>query len=323
MPSTSIVFPPHIQKLSKEQFDLQRISNKIAAILQKYPLFKDRNSTLFLRFLPIGYSYVTLSCVSSEYVEDLIVAKTKIGMWITLYDDLADNPKYRNFKLLEELYKIPHNSEYIEYEKLNEEERQIVELSLMLWDDIFTMISTLPYYEKFKEFFAFDIQQFYVANRYSELVSEYPKMTNQTENRIYLSYNMGMVIVGMMDLMATWDGVFAELGTMRNILFQGQVLGRISNVLNTLERELKEEDFTNEVISLALQNMDLVLDDFTKRSKEELEKILHPLAQELLEERTTLYQEIRNISLETFDVAVFVSGLQSLHELHENMRSQI
>ncbi|WP_372366051.1 hypothetical protein [Candidatus Uabimicrobium sp. HlEnr_7] len=321
--STPFKLPPHIQKLSKDEFDLHRISNAIADLLKKYPLFKDRNPALFLRFLPTGYSYVTLSCVAPEYVEDLVTAKTKIGMWITLYDDLADNPKYRNLKLLEELYKIPNQNQHIEYTKLNEEEKKIVELSLALWDDIFATISNLPHYQRFKEFFEFDIQQFYVANRYSELVSEYPKMANQTENRIYLSYNMGMVIVGMMDLMGMRNGVFAELGAMRNILFQGQVLGRISNVLNTLERELKEGDFTNEVISLALQNMDLNLNDFEERSKQELEEILNPLAEKLLEERKKLYQEIREISIKTFDVDTFVSGLQSLHELHENMKSKI
>jgi predicted DNA-binding protein len=319
----SIEFPSHIKKLSKEEFDLQRIASTIAALLKKYPLFKERNPALFLQFLPIGYTHVTLSCVDPKYIEDLIIAKTKIGMWITLYDDLADNPKYRNLKLLEELYKIPHQSSYIEYSKLDLEEKNIVELSLALWRDILATVSKLPYYERFREFFEFDIQQFYVANRYSEIVSEYPRMANQTENRIYLSYNMGMVIVGMMDLMGTEDGVFMELGMMRNILFQGQILGRISNVLNTMERELKEGDFTNEVISLALQNMDLVVQDFSERSPEELKERLAPLAEKLHAERTQLYQEIRDISLETFDVETFILGLKSLHDLHENMRSKI
>lgn len=301
----------------------QSIMDVLKPILVDFPLFHTRKEELFLHFLPTGYTYVTLTCIDPDLFLKLLINKTKIGMLITLYDDLADHPERKNPQLLQELYKIPFRETQINTAHFNDEEKYIVSFSQQMWKSILNSIQKFPYYEKFHNFFAFDVQQFYNANLYSEMISDYPQMANQTENRTYLSHNMGMVITGMMDLMATPDGFFAELGAMRHVLYNGQILGRLSNVLITLERELQEGDVTNEICSLALQRMQINVEDLQQKSVAELTTLFQPIITDMYAERQRLYAEINNVQIKTFCVPSFVKAIKHLHELHASMRGDI
>ncbi|WP_372370765.1 hypothetical protein [Candidatus Uabimicrobium sp. HlEnr_7] len=320
--SENIELPEYLQKIGVK-LDWQQVMKVLKPILTDFPLFHTRKEELFLHFLPTGYTYVTVTCINPDVFFNLLINKTKIGMLITLYDDLADHPDRKNPKLLQELYKVPFHENRVDSSSFNDEEKYILNFAQSMWKDILTDIQKFPYYDKFYNFFAFDIQQFYNANLYSEMISAYPEMANQTENRTYLSHNMGMIITGMMDLMATPNGFFAELGAMRHILYNGQMLGRLSNVLITLERELKEGDVTNEICSLALQRMQINVDDLRNKSVIELKTLFQPIIDEMYVERQRLYEEINKVKIKTFCVPSFVKAIKLLHELHASMRGDI
>src|SRR6185437_8199281 len=65
-----------------------------------------RPEILFRRFLPTGYQQTTLSSVPEELLDSVIISKVCLGMMITLYDDLADNRKFRDSHLLQYLYQL-------------------------------------------------------------------------------------------------------------------------------------------------------------------------------------------------------------------------
>jgi hypothetical protein len=77
---------------------------KVELLAFKYEkIFSHRDRRLFTDFLVNGYRHTTLNTVSTELFEEVVYAKVCLGMIITLYDDLADHPKYYNPKLLKPL----------------------------------------------------------------------------------------------------------------------------------------------------------------------------------------------------------------------------
>ena len=95
--------PEYLEHLGID-LDWPQVIATLERTLEDFPLFELRKKELFLQFLPVGYTYVTLTCIDPELFFELLINKTKIGMLITLYDDLADNPKRKNSKLLKCFY---------------------------------------------------------------------------------------------------------------------------------------------------------------------------------------------------------------------------
>lgn len=269
-----------------------------------------RDDSLFTEFLPKGYEKTTLSSVSSDDFEKVLMAKLRIGILITIYDDYADNPSMQDPVLLKRLYDIPFKDTGCE------SPHPVVQLVRSLWEEVLMTLETLPNYGIFSEIFKFDVEQFYNANRYSQLITANTHLANRTENRVYISHNMGMIIVGMMDLMASSDVIPSELGRIRGFLYKAQEIGRISNVLATTHREIHENDYTGEILSrfleMGIQTVptSVVLESLFKSLEKEREEIFQELAIE--------YSDIC-----TFSVNSYLKGLRFLQALHEQMQEVI
>lgn len=280
-----------------------------------------RNPRLFTEFLPLGYDLMTLSSVDKPYRQALAAAKLHLGLLITLYDDLADCPRWANSKLLHELYKLPFHADSIRAFRLTTAERKVVELAKHLADETFPILSSLPNFEALGPILHFDLQQFYTANRYCELLTRLPALANTVEGSVYINHNMGMVIIGMMDLMGSSGLRFEELGEMRALFLKGQRIGRICNVLTTLGRELSEGDVTNELVLGALQSRIITRDRLRELSPRKLARF----RKNLEEERRLLFKDLATSrkKIRTFDVAQYESGLRGLQKLHEKMEGII
>lgn len=224
------------------QVKIEKLVNQYVAVSQ----IRDRR--LFTDFLVNGYKMTTLSSVSSKNLDNVIFAKVCLGMIITLYDDLADNPQYYNPKLLKSLYQLNLGDETSIKTTLPPEDVATYELAQYLFSNLESTLKSFVHYTSMSEILAFDIQHVFLANRYSELITANPSMRNMTESRILGPYNMGMVAAGIIDLMASPFFDEAEIGYIREFLIKGQRLGRIGNLISTYQREMKEGDVTNEIL---------------------------------------------------------------------------
>ena len=142
----------------------EKINNLFGIYRESCPL---RDDKLFLDFLPTGYELTTLSSVPKKYMRITIPAKLCLGMMITLYDDLADNPSYYNPKLLEELYKLPLQTPQSK-NLVGMNDLKIANLANILHENMFKHLKKLPNYFKYKEMFLFDLGNFYQANKLAE-----------------------------------------------------------------------------------------------------------------------------------------------------------
>lgn len=281
---------------------------ELAAFYRQRGLSPARHSVLFTHFLPQGYKVTTLGQVDEASYSHVLLAKMHLGMIITLYDDFADHPLFYNPPLLSRLYQLNVGKKLKGQtqgrERFTSQEQQTLDLAADLYAGLENHLQPLPHYRKLKSLLSFDIQYFYLCNRYAELVTEFPTLRNLTESRILGHHNMGMVAAGMIDLMGLPDFQWPELGRIREIFLLGQRLGRIGNVVATYDREMSEGDATNEIMIAGHSS--------TYRAS--------------LEEE--FFQGIEKINelgkdIKSFAVSDYSRGLLRLYHLHLNLREHL
>ncbi|HXH31260.1 MAG TPA: hypothetical protein VNJ01_10650 [Bacteriovoracaceae bacterium] len=278
---------------------------QVKLLAEKYQSVCDhRDPRLFTEFLVLGYRQTTLSSVGAEFTELAVYAKVCLGMIITLYDDLADNPRLSRPQLLKELYRL-NIGEHPVLRETGPGDFPLIELAQHLFGELNRALSRLPRQEKFQNLLAFDIRHVYLANQYAELMTLQPAIRNLTESKLLGPYNMGMVAAGTIDLMASpcFDG--SETGRLREALILGQRIGRIGNLISTFQRELDEGDLTSELM-------------------------LHPSGvgeakQQLLLELRARLSSLHSASAwaRSVDLKSYADGLSGLFNLHQKMEGII
>jgi hypothetical protein len=258
-----------------------------------------RDPRLFSHFLVPGYKMTTLNSVSKSYEEKVLMAKLNLGMFITLIDDLADNPQFFNPKLLQHLYQLLPGRIPLCTPHLSKEDRATYELGKELITNLYENIRALPHYTKLISIFIFDLEQIYLANRYSELLNSHSDIANLKESQNYGHYNMGIVAAGMIDLMGCAFFELGDLGMARECFLSGQRMGRIGNLIATYPREERENDLTNEIT---------------------ISKIgYQAYTPKLIQEFARLKQEITQTKLSSFNTHDYAHSMQQLFELHMNL----
>jgi hypothetical protein len=283
---------------------MQDTLNKIKQHMTE--LAPNRKQALFTQFLVEGYTAITLSSVPQIKFNDLMRAKLCLGTLITLYDDYADRPTQHNPVLLDVLYQLDFRNQ-VSISALSARDGKVVEFAKSLFLQIADVLSQQPYYHHFIEILTFDLKKFYSANQFSSFLTSNPYLSNSYENRLYAHHNMGMVIVAMMDLMASEKIVLSEVGAMREVFLLGQRLGRIFNIMATRNRELLDGDITGE---LALC-----------KTEDDVETAVQKLRQEISDLRARIGE--LGAVVTTFSVREYLDGLAQVQVLHEKMEGII
>jgi hypothetical protein len=295
-----------MQALELKENAAQKLPADLEALIEAYlSVSRQRPEILFRQFLPLGYAATTLSSVPAGLRGTAIFAKMHLGMLITLLDDFADHPRLRNPVLLGELYRLNLGSDAANAASLSREERGVLELARLLLRGLESCVRGLPFGLRLLPALRFDLERFYSANRFSELLHELPGVASLREAGELGPHNMGMVAAGTIDLMASPALELEEIGACREILLLGQRLGRISNLIFTKAREEAEGDPTNEIL----------MSERTHGGAAHREK----LEREFLEG----LRRLREAPLVTFDSYVYAEGIAALHRLHAGLEGKI
>lgn len=287
--------------LSRKKHNLKSIDELVDFYLTYSHI---RNERLFREFLPKGYRDTTISSVSKDTFDDVILTKLYLGMIITLYDDFADNPKYKNPILLKKMYLLIEGIETTSTDS-------IYVLAKHLLEGLFSTAEQLPNGKALKSLLEFDLRQVFLANRYSELLNDIPGIANINESKHHGPYNMGMVAAGTIDLMGSSTLSKYKIGKSREIFLSAQRYGRICNVLTTFEREMEEGDLTNEIY-IYLNNSHSTRPSL-KNYKKELTIEMEAKIQHIM----SYFKEV------DFNVSAYTSGLKELFTLHQSLKGII
>lgn len=286
------------------------------SLMLAYDRFREfhphRKKELFTEFLPQGHALMTLSSVPQEVREEVILIKSLLGMLITLYDDLADMPDLENATLLAELYKIPFNNEAVNIAMLSDHERRYIDFAHYLTDQMMTKISALPSFKVYIDILQFDLLQFYNANNYYSLAQKHPTLLNSVEIRLIGPFNMGMIIAGTIDIMASPTFDKDELGSTRAILIFAQRFGHICNSLTTIKREIAENTLSNEAL--------IITKEILARASTEAVIKKHSRGLEVLrQEQEIILEKLAHYAtlVRSFNAQHYICRLKDLHELHE------
>lgn len=284
-----------------------RARQHVASLADEYlAVSTSRDRRLFEVFLLDGYVTTTLSSVDPEHFEAALLAKIRLGMLITLCDDLADHPRYRNPELLNRIYEMRMTGPTASM-LVRPVDRGAYEFASRLFRGIGALVGGLPHGVELERFLDYDICYFYQANRFSELLSTQAAFVSLDEAREVQHHNMGMIAAGTIDLMASSPFSFVDLGRCREVFRLGQRVARIANVLATYEREMAEGDRTNELTIAAARG---AVDDYGCSLVREQEQKLADIA---ANER----------GVTTFDVHIYAQALRRLHEMHMSMKGII
>ncbi|MCX6125770.1 MAG: hypothetical protein NTV34_13640, partial [Proteobacteria bacterium] len=217
---------------------------------------------------------------------------------ITLYDDLADHPNLRNPRLLKDLYQLPFDRK----NNCRSRNHPLHAALSDLWDIALSLMTTFPRYQLLRHAFEFDVRQFFNANRYAEMITGAPFIFNTKESRSYLHHNMGIVLVGTIDLMCSPLVDMNSIGSARAVFFEAQKAARFMNMIATVDRETSEGDVTNELVFIPEHGQAIL---------------------SLQLEMSKIFEDIYAQKNASFSIPEYVRGMESLFELHKGFRGVI
>lgn len=251
--------------------------------IELYKTVGPRNAGFLFHWLYQVYDKTYLPSVDEEYKEQLALIKTKLCIFDVLVDDLADNAKLRNKRLLDQAVRIPQNG-------TKQYKNKYLEVARKIWQDCINSIKKLPRYDEFKEIFFFDLEQVMNSMKYSYLINT-SDFSNFTEDERYLNHGVMVLLHCDIDLMCSPDFEYEELRKLRPILYSVQDVAHLGNMINTYPKEIQEADFSSPIISMAIRegliekntvinnpeytiaSVQPLVSKFEERMKNDLEKI--------------------------------------------------
>jgi hypothetical protein len=276
-----------------------------------YKSVAPRNADYLFPWLYSVYDKTYLPSIDINFKDVLSLDKTKLTIFDVLVDDLADNAKLRDRRLLEEAIRIPWNGN-----KTSNDTYIIV--TKKIWIDCIESIRNYPRYEEFKDIFYFDLDQVMNSMRYSYLVNT-SDFSSMIEDELYLNHGVMVILHCDMDLMCSPNFNFEELKKLRPILHWVQDVAHIGNLLNTYPKEIQEADFSSPIISLGVREG--LIDKSTIINDPEYAKAnLLPLVSRFEQRMIDNLEKIKNnaVSIKSINLIDFYNRLKEVWEAFLN-----
>lgn len=270
-----------------------RLPREIRGFVEEYEKVGER-SEFFWQFMLKGNRMFSFLEIPQKY--KIAELKFLVTMFIILFDDVADQTK--DSKLLDNLLRIVLDDRKDNaYQGLSKKQKKYLNFTVKLWQCINQKIKRFPSHSKFEKIFKYDIHQTLNALKYSSLINENPYLINKTEYWLYAPHTLQGMINCSLDLMCFYKINLKELGKIREIFWNAQKMGRISNCISTWKNEFNEEDFSSTILAYAIDYELINVNDLYKKDKTKLiTKIDNSIIKkELLKEWESHYDKINSL----------------------------
>lgn len=228
-----------------------------------------RNMEEYGRWLYYVFENSCLSSVDSDYESLIALDKTKLTLFVTLLDDIADDYRIRDEDLLRKGVMIPY-SESSDYSS------DYLRVTDRIWSMFFDSVKDYPRFDEFRDLFFFDLDQFLDSIKYAFLSNEM-NLDNYFEDERYLPHNFMVTVHGDIDLMYSKDFDVRDLSVLRPVLYWAQDILHIGNVIRTYPREVRQRDLSSPIIAMGLRrgvvDEDVIMND-PELAVEELESLI-------------------------------------------------
>lgn len=299
------------------------LPENLAALADEYDTAVGHREPFLWKWFHFLNPYFRLSTVREEYERKVQNDKTLLTFYVTLLDDLVDE---RNDRVtFQEVAKVPFDHCEVHDGRTGVDE-ECLALARRIWDELEGSLRTAPQFGRFRDLFAFDLQQTHNSIRYAYIVNNYPYVANLTEAYAYGSHNMSLLAFADIDLMHSLQFNREEFTVLRAILWTAQRMARVGNWVSTWRRELSEGDFTSGVLVAAYEGG--VISDENLRQlwanptadavESAAERIEHAGVKEsLLGQWRQYYDAIeRAPKLDSVDVDGLLAGMETVMQFH-------
>lgn len=255
----------------------------------------------------------TLPCVPTESWETVKTSKTVFTMFITVLDDLADQPG--GGATFEQARRIPYAPDAVDYDAPGVE-GDVLKFAEELWAEVNGLLTDAPCAQRYRDVFRFDLRQAINAMGYAQVLNGNPEIANIAESRHHGPFNMVMFPYADIDLMWTPEFDRSEFGELRHLLLDLQQMARIGNWVTTWERELFEGDYTAGVVVDALERGIISLEDDPETAIEAIRR--HEIQAKFEAEWESRYRDALNggYDIESFEPNELVRGMRTVMEYH-------
>ena len=262
----------------------------------------------------------TLSSVACDAADTVRSQKTRLTIFITTLDDLAEVSG--DAATFARARAIPFGGVELTGGESSGDEA-VLEFLETLWDDIQSELQSAPRYEEFADVFEYDFRQTINAMDYSRVLNDTPWAANRAEAERYDAYNMALFTYASVDLMYSPTFRQRELGTLRSLLCELQQMARIGNWLTTWERELAEGDVSSGIAVCALQRGVITPAEVVDPDSETVERLVdriqtHGIEAEFIREWEIRSRAVRKRTgeLESIDASAIADGLENVMNHH-------
>lgn len=311
---------PSQEKGYAETIDEVTLPDTVLEFVEEYEAVAGQRDRFVWKWIYSLFPSFTLSSVPQRHLQKVRTQKTLFTLFITLLDDVAEkNDDARTFDQISRSVHWPDAEVGVHPDA----DHDVVEFADRLWAACKQTLAEAPRYGEFRDVFRYDLRQALNAMDYSRILNDHLSMANLNGAKHYDSHNMVMFPYADMDIMYSPTFEPADLGVLRELIWDLQKMARIGNWLTTWEREIAEGDYSAGIVVYALQNGLVTLEELEGSGPEGKTAVTdqiktHQVEKLFLAEWEQLHRKVqsRDLVAESVDLDAFASGMETVMEHH-------
>lgn len=244
-----VPFDEQVRQRILDEVEAEELSPAIKDIVQDDGVLGDRGLFTWKWEWYIFGGPLTLNCVPEEYEQDAQEAKTLMGIYITLIDDIGEqlNDKTTFWELSKTAY--PAAEPDWDREGVDSDYAHSIR---RVWTELTDLLQSAPRFEEFIEPLLFNLRQTIQAMDYARLSADERALMNPEETWHFDTQAIGLFVNWTVDLMFSPSFEKDDFRSFRQIVYELQHMWRLGNWIITWEREVHEHDYSAGIFVEAL-----------------------------------------------------------------------
>lgn len=236
-----IRFDEEVEKRLLNEVKTAELSPAIKDVVQDDGVLGDRELFTWKWEEYIFGEPLTLNCVADEHQQDAQEAKTLMGIYITLIDDIGE--KHGDKTTFWELSKTAYPEAEPDWDRtdIDSDYAQSIE---RVWTELMDRLRSSPRFDEFIDTLLFNLRQTIQAMDYARLSNDARALMNPEETWHFDTQAIGLFVNWTIDLMFSPSFEMEDFRSFRQIAYELQHMWRLGNWIITWEREVHERDYS-------------------------------------------------------------------------------
>lgn len=244
-----IRFDEKVERRLLREVEDSELSPAIKEIVQDDGVLGDRDLFTWKWEEYIFGEPLTLNCVPDEYAQDAQEAKTLMGIYITLIDDIGE--RHGDETTFWELAKTAYPAAEPDWDR-DDIDSDYARSIKRVWTELMDRLRSAPRFEEFIDTLRFNLRETIQAMDYARLSDDARALMNPEETWHFDTQAIGLFVNWTVDLMYAPSFQMGDFREFRQVVYELQHMWRLGNWIITWEREVHEHDYSAGIFVEAL-----------------------------------------------------------------------